>query len=67
MATMSCCSGCSRPSARPDILCFASDYPHWDFDDPKQMIRRFPADWRETVMHDNAAQFFGAGLGQVAR
>ena len=36
----------------PDILCFASDYPHWDFDDPNQMIRRLPADWRETVMHD---------------
>src|SRR5205085_4892260 len=38
----------------PDILCFASDYPHWDFDDPRFMLRRLPEAWREAVMHDNA-------------
>ncbi len=50
----------------PDLLCFASDYPHWDFDDPNQMIRRFPAGWREPVMSGNAAELFGARLGRVA-
>ncbi len=49
----------------PDILCFASDYPHWDFDDPTQMLRRLPADWRATIMHDSAADLFGSRLGQV--
>ena len=50
----------------PDILCFASDYPHWDFDPPDLMIGRLPAEWRERVMHDNAAELFGARLGRVA-
>ena len=50
----------------PDILCFASDYPHWDSDDPNQMIRRFPTGWRETIMSANAAQLFDARLGRVA-
>jgi uncharacterized protein len=39
----------------PGILCFSSDHPHWDYDDPRQMLRRLPADWRRRVMHDNAA------------
>jgi predicted TIM-barrel fold metal-dependent hydrolase len=40
-------------------LCFSSDYPHWDFDDPRQTQRRLPAEWRDAVAHGNAARFFG--------
>jgi predicted TIM-barrel fold metal-dependent hydrolase len=46
----------------PDILCFASDYPHWDFDDPSAVMARLPREWRQRVMHDNAAELFGARL-----
>ena len=35
----------------PDILCFASDYPHWDFDDPGFMLKRLPEAWRDKVLH----------------
>jgi predicted TIM-barrel fold metal-dependent hydrolase len=49
----------------PDILCFASDYPHWDFDDPKFMLGRLPAGWRDAVLHDNAVSFYGSRLGLV--
>jgi predicted TIM-barrel fold metal-dependent hydrolase len=47
----------------PEILCFASDYPHWDFDDPGFMLRRLPESWREPVMHANAAGLYGDRLG----
>ena len=50
----------------PEILCFASDYPHWDFDDPAFMLKRLPAAWREQVLHGNAAALFGERLGLVA-
>ncbi len=50
----------------PGILCFASDYPHWDFDDPAFMLKRLPAAWREPVLHGNAAAFYGERLGLVA-
>jgi uncharacterized protein len=43
----------------PEILCFASDYPHWDFDDPAFMLRRLPEAWRERVLHANAAALYG--------
>jgi uncharacterized protein len=43
----------------PEILCFASDYPHWDFDDPGFMLRRLPEAWREQVLHANAAALYG--------
>ena len=46
----------------PDILCFASDHPHWDFDPPDQMLKRLPAAWRERIMHGNAAELFAARL-----
>ena len=49
----------------PDILCFASDYPHWDFDDPAFMLKRLPEAWRERVMHENAAALYGERLGLV--
>ena len=51
----------------PDILCFASDYPHWDFDDPNQMIRASP---RGLARGDHARQrgrsCSAPRLGQVA-
>lgn len=39
-------------------LLYASDYPHWDFDEPKQTLRAFPAEWREDVAWRNASEFF---------
>jgi predicted TIM-barrel fold metal-dependent hydrolase len=50
----------------PATLLFASDYPHWDFDDPKHMLRRLPDAWRDAVLHDNAAGLYGARLGLAA-
>jgi predicted TIM-barrel fold metal-dependent hydrolase len=40
-------------------LCFSSDYPDWDFDDPRQTLKRLPGEWRDAVSHGNAARFFG--------
>ena len=51
----------------PDILCFASDYPHWDFDAPAQMLARLPRAWREKVMHENAAGLYESRLLPSAR
>lgn len=33
-------------------LMFASDYPHWDFDDPFQL--QIPEDWKENIFRNNA-------------
>jgi predicted TIM-barrel fold metal-dependent hydrolase len=41
-----------------ETLCFASDYPHWDFDDPFQTLRLLPEEWREAVAWRNAADFY---------
>lgn len=46
----------------PDVLCFASDYPHWDFDDPAFMLGRLPESWQEQVLHGNAAALYGERL-----
>jgi predicted TIM-barrel fold metal-dependent hydrolase len=46
----------------PDILCYASDYPHWDGDEPSYFERRLPESWRQGVMHDNAVKFYGNRL-----
>lgn len=37
-----------------DILVFASDYPHWDGDEPSYIARRLPEAWWDKVFHDNA-------------
>ncbi len=50
----------------PDVLCFSSDYPHWDFDEPRWTLNRLPDDWRESVLHGNAAAFYGERLGLVS-
>lgn len=38
-------------------LLFASDYPYWDFDDPRSV--RIPADWRERIFSENARELYG--------
>jgi predicted TIM-barrel fold metal-dependent hydrolase len=40
-----------------DMLLFASDYPHWDFDDPRFI--RPPAGWRDAVLDANARLLYG--------
>lgn len=42
-----------------EILCFATDYPHWDFDDPMYVGRHLPRTWWDGVFHGNAARFYG--------
>ncbi len=41
-----------------DLLLFASDYPHWDTDDPRYIARRLPASWWRKVAHENALDFY---------
>ena len=35
---------------------YASDYPHWDFDDPTQI--NIPREWRENVFWKNALEVY---------
>jgi predicted TIM-barrel fold metal-dependent hydrolase len=42
-----------------DILCFSSDYPHWDTDDIGDIGRNIPEAWHRKVFHDNAMELFG--------
>lgn len=44
-------------------LMFSSDYPHWDADDPRVVLRtRLPAELRDRVAHETAEETFGARL-----
>ena len=38
-------------------LLYASDYPHWDFDDPA--LLHIPREWRGRVMTENARELYG--------
>lgn len=42
-----------------DILCFATDYPHWDSDDPTYVTRRLPEAWLPKVCYENARALYG--------
>lgn len=39
------------------VLMFASDYPHWDFDNPTMVD--IPPAWRDNVMDRNARELYG--------
>lgn len=43
-------------------LMFSSDYPHWDFDNPLQALRRVPASMRERIRGANAIELYGDRL-----
>lgn len=42
-----------------ETMLFATDYPHWDFDDPKHIIRRIPEHMRQGILVDNARKLYG--------
>jgi predicted TIM-barrel fold metal-dependent hydrolase len=42
-----------------DYLLFSTDYPHWTYDDPEWVRRRFPAEARDRIMSQNAIELFG--------
>ena len=46
------------------MLMFASDYPHWDFDDPAYV--RIPERWRDAVMDGNARALYGLPPARTA-
>ena len=41
---------------------FASDYPHWDFDNPLMAFNHFPPDLKRRIFVDNALDLYGARL-----
>jgi hypothetical protein len=41
-----------------DVLCFSSDYPHWDNEMPGQVLTRLPGDVKRRVFAENARQTF---------
>lgn len=43
-------------------LMFSSDYPHWDFDDPRHVLTALPPATRERVKARNAIETYGARL-----
>jgi uncharacterized protein len=44
-----------------DLLCFSSDYPHWDADDPFYVTTRLPRGWLPKVMYKNARSILRLG------
>ncbi len=38
-------------------LVYASDYPHWDYDNPEQL--QIPPEWRGNIMDTNARKMYG--------
>jgi predicted TIM-barrel fold metal-dependent hydrolase len=40
-------------------LLFSSDYPHWDFDDPKLAFPKMNDSLRDRIFHHNAAKLYG--------
>ncbi len=41
-----------------EIMIFASDYPHWDWDEPKTFLAGFDPALRSRIMFENARRFY---------
>jgi predicted TIM-barrel fold metal-dependent hydrolase len=42
-----------------DVLCFSTDYPHWDNDMPLRSFRSLPDGARRQIFSENSARLFG--------
>jgi uncharacterized protein len=41
-------------------VCFSTDFPHWDFDDPRRAFpSRLPQSLKDRILYDNAAELYG--------
>lgn len=45
-----------------EILVFASDYPHWDWDEPSTFLAGFDKEYRQKIMTDNARDHYATRL-----
>jgi predicted TIM-barrel fold metal-dependent hydrolase len=45
-----------------EVLVFANDYLHWDWDEPSTFLAGFDAEFRRKVMVENARELYGARL-----
>lgn len=46
----------------PNNVLFSSDYPHWDFDNPRMALPPLPPAWKARIFHENAAALYGLSL-----
>lgn len=47
-----------------DHILFASDYPHWDFDDPNRAFpARMPKELKQKILSENGKKLYGFGEG----
>jgi predicted TIM-barrel fold metal-dependent hydrolase len=42
-----------------EVLIYASDYPHWDWDEPATLLTGFDEPLRRRVMAGNATELYG--------
>jgi len=42
-----------------EVMIFASDYPHWDWDEPSTFLAGFGRKFRRKIMYENARDFYG--------
>ena len=56
----------SRAASTLADALLASDYPHWDFDQPNLTLTGLPADWRTPILGANAAAFYNLDVRAAA-
>jgi predicted TIM-barrel fold metal-dependent hydrolase len=41
-----------------ELLCFSSDYPHWDGDEVDYVSKRLPTEWLPKIFRENAMEWY---------
>lgn len=49
-----------------EVLMYASDYPHWDFDEPTKLPRKLGESSLRRILHDNACDFLNLPQPETA-